>query len=102
MNTGTQSSRYRTDAQLQAILHDTANWVIHGRAGFALGHAASLHEALNKFTKLAQSGATLAAITRVPSDNIIVFPAQVERLGKIVAGLEVPAVAETNWSEAAN
>jgi hypothetical protein len=51
---------------------------------------------------LAQSGATMAAITRVPSDNIIVFPAQVERLGKIVAGLEVPAVAETNWSEAAN
>ena len=42
MTQNNQSSSYRTDEQLQSILHDTATWVIHGRAGFALGHAASL------------------------------------------------------------
>jgi hypothetical protein len=102
MTKDNESSSYRTDEQLQAILHDTANWVIHGRAGFALGHAASLHEALGKSSKVAQSGATLAAITRLPSDNIIIFPAQIDRLRKIVAGLEVPAIPDTLWSEAAN
>jgi hypothetical protein len=96
------SSSYRTDEQLQSILHDTGNWVIHGRAGFALSHAASFHEALAKSSKLAQSGATMAAITRLPSDNIIVFPAQIDRLRKIAAGLEVPAVTVTAWKEAAN
>jgi hypothetical protein len=103
MNRNNQSSNYRTDEQLQSILHDTAKWVIHGRAGFALGHAASLQEALDKFSKLAQAGATISAITRLPSDSIIVFPGQVERLRQIVAGRDVPAVAaETLWSEAAD
>jgi hypothetical protein len=97
-----KSSSYRTDEQLQSILHDTANWVIHGRAGFALGHSASLREALDKSAKLAMSGATMAAITRLPSDNITIFPAQIDRLRKIVAGLEAAVVTETVWSDAAN
>jgi hypothetical protein len=96
------SSSYRTDEQLLVILRDTANWVIHGRAGFALGHAASLHQALDKSAKLARSGATMAAITRLPSDNTIIFPAQIDRLRRIVAGLELPVVAAADWNEAAD
>ena len=96
------SSSYRTDEQLLAILHDIADWVIHGRAGFALDHAASLREALGKSASLAQSGATMAAITRLPNECITIFPAQVDRLRKIAAGLEVPAVILSKWSAAAN
>jgi hypothetical protein len=95
------SSSHRTDEQLQSILHDSANWVIHGRVGFTLGHAASLREALDRFVKLARSGATVVAITHFASDNIIIFPAQIDRLRKIVAGLDLPAVTEAKCSEAA-
>jgi hypothetical protein len=102
MNQNNQSSSYRTDEQLQSILHETADWVIHGRAGFALGHAANLREALDRFAKFARSGATMAAVTRLPSDSIVIFPEQIDRLRRIVAGLEVPAVTMTEWSEAAN
>jgi hypothetical protein len=86
MSQTNQSSSYRTDEQLQSILHDTANWVIHGRGGFSLGHTASLHEAFEKVTEFAQTGATILAITRLPNDNIIIFEEQVDRLHKIVAG----------------
>jgi hypothetical protein len=88
------SASYRTDEQLQAILHEPVKWMIHGRAGFALGHAASLHEALDKSARFALSGATIAAITRLHSDSIVMFPAQINRLRKIMASLEVPSVRE--------
>ena len=101
-NDNQNSASYRTDEQLQAILHEPANWVIRGRAGFALGRAASLHDALNKSANFALSGATIAAITRLPSDSIVLFPAQANRLRKIIAGLEPSAVAEMELSEATN
>jgi hypothetical protein len=102
MTKNDRSSTYRTDEQLLSILRETPTWLIYGRGGFPLGQAASLHQALEKFTVLAQSGATILAITRLPNDDIIIFEEQVGRLRKVVAGLEVPAVIETQWSEAAN
>jgi hypothetical protein len=82
MTKNDRSSTYRTDEQLLSILRETAIWLIHGRGGFSLGRAASLHQALEKFTAFAQSGATILAITRLPNDNIIIFEEQVDRLRK--------------------
>jgi hypothetical protein len=102
MTKNNRSSSYRTDDHLQSILHETANWVIHGRGGIPLGQAASLHGALQKFTEFAQSGATILAISRLPGDSIIIFGEQVDRLRKIVARFDVPAVTASQWREAAN
>jgi hypothetical protein len=100
--TNENSASYQTDEQLQTVLHEPSKWVIHGRAGFALGHAVSLHEALDKSARFALSGATIAAITCLPSDRIVIFPAQINRLRKIVTSSEGPAITEMELSEAAN
>lgn len=97
---GTRSPSYRTDEQLQTMLHETARWVIHGRADFALGYGANLFEALDKAAKLAQSGATFTALSRLPNDSVIVFPAQIDRLRKNIVGLD--SATEKRWSLAAN
>jgi hypothetical protein len=103
MSHDNHSSSYRTDEQLQAVLHETANWVIHGRAGFPLSYAESLDEAIEKSVGLAQSRAILAAISRLPMESIIVFSVQIDRLRKIMAGLEVQSVkGREYWTEAAN
>jgi len=80
-----EPSTCRTDEQLHAILHETADWVIHGRAGFALGHAASLREVLDNFNKYGQSGATITAVCLLPNDNIFVFPSQIDRVRQMMA-----------------
>jgi hypothetical protein len=100
--TNDKSSTYRTDEQLLSLFRETANWVIHGRGGFSLGHAANLQVALERYADFARAGATILAITRLPGDSIIIFEEQADRLRKIVAGLEVPAVIEAQWKEAAN
>jgi hypothetical protein len=90
-----KSATFRTDEQLRTILHETANWVIHDRLGFAHIHATSLHEALEKAGKLARSGTTVAALIRLPMVNIVVFPPQVDRLRELVTGLKPPPATKT-------
>jgi hypothetical protein len=41
---------------------------------------------LDKSVQLSASGAVVIAVCRLPSDNIIVFPEQIERMQKIIAG----------------
>jgi hypothetical protein len=94
---GTRSPSYRTYEQLQSMLHETAKWVINGRADFALGYGANLFEALEKAAKFAQSGATFTALSRLPNGSVVVFPAQIGRLRKIIVGLEVPSIKETEY-----
>jgi hypothetical protein len=79
------------------MLCETVRWVIHGRPDFALGYGANLFEALDKAAKLAQSGATVTALTRPPNDSVIVFPAQIARLRKVIVGLEVQSIKETEY-----
>jgi hypothetical protein len=76
----------RTDEQLEAILAETGHWVVYGKRGEVLFTAPTLRRALDKSAQLSASGVAVIAICRLPSDNIIVFPEQIERMRKIIAG----------------
>jgi hypothetical protein len=82
-------SNCRSDEQLEAILYETDYWVVNGQQGQVLGFAASLRQTIDRSTAYAGSDAVVAAICRLPSDNIIVSPAQIERLRKSIAGREL-------------
>ena len=86
---------HRSEEQLEAILHQTGHWVVNGQQGQVLCFAASLRRAIDKSIEYAASGAVVTAICSLPSDNIIVSPAQIERLRKGIAGREVPPIKET-------
>jgi hypothetical protein len=84
----------RTDEQLEAILAETGHWVINGSGGQVLFTSATLRRALDKSAQLSASGAVVIAICRLPSDNIIMFAEQIERLQKIIAARNpVPHIA---------
>ena len=76
----------QTDEQLEAILAETGHWAVNGKRGHVLFTAATLRRALDKSAQLSASGAVVIAICRLPSDNIIVFPEQIERMQKLIAG----------------
>jgi hypothetical protein len=81
----------RTDEQLEAILHDTGEWAIHGQRGRVLYFSASLQLAITRAADYAESGVVVAALTR-SSPDIVVFPGQMECLRKIIAGHEVASL----------
>jgi hypothetical protein len=81
---GSAPKSRRTDDELVAILDETADWTVNGRRGDVLGHAASLRLAIDRASEFALSGAVVIALCRLPSDNIIVFPAQAARLRKVM------------------
>ena len=85
-----------TDEQLEAILFETADWIVAGRDGKALCATPSLRRALERAADFAASGAVVVALCRLPGDNIIVFEGQAERLRKLCAGLEVAVLRETD------
>jgi hypothetical protein len=70
----------RTDEQLEAILYETSLWAVKGQQGQALCFAASLEHAIEKSTEYGVSGAVVVAVSRQPLDNLVVFPAQLDRL----------------------
>jgi hypothetical protein len=78
------SSR-RTDEQLEAILDEAGHWAVYGRLGQVLCTAASLRRAINRAHEFGLSGAVLTAICRLPSDDIIIFVEQINRLRGIIA-----------------
>ena len=65
--------------------------MVNGQQGQVLCFAASLQRAIVRSGEFAASGAVVVAICRLPSDNIIVFPAQIERLRKCLAKSEMSA-----------
>jgi 2-methylisocitrate lyase-like PEP mutase family enzyme len=79
-----RSSSRRTDEQLEAILDETAHWVVNGRQGQALCATGSLHQALDRANQYASSGAVVTAVCRLPGDNIIVFAEQMKRLRRTI------------------
>lgn len=79
----------RTDEQPDAIRFETGDWVANGARGKGLCSAASPRRSLEHASDYAISGATVVAISRLSSDNIVSFPGQIERLRHddgIVAG----------------
>jgi hypothetical protein len=77
---GTAQGKNRTDEQLTVIFDETDDWVVKGRRGSILCHAASLLAALDRAADFGTSGAVVMAICRLPATNIIVFPEQIARL----------------------
>jgi hypothetical protein len=90
-----------TDEQLEGILHEVAIWTVNGPQGRVLGVAPSLRGAVEKSRNYAQSGAVVVSISRLPRDNLVVFPSQIDRLRRVIADRETPAIMETgDWVEA--
>lgn len=89
-------SNCRSDEQLEAILNETGHWVVNGQQGRVLCFAASLRRALERASEFAASDAIVVAICRLPSDNIIVFSGQIERLVKRIATREARSSAPGN------
>jgi hypothetical protein len=80
-----QTSSSRTDEQLEAILNQVGHWVVNGQQGQVLCFAASLRQAIDRANQYGLSGAVVTAVCRLPSDNIIVFSRQIDRLRSVVA-----------------
>jgi hypothetical protein len=74
-----------TDDELLAIVDETGVWTVVGDHGFIRNLSPSLRVALEKATFYSRSGVTVGRIARQPSDNIIVLPAQVRHLAKIIS-----------------
>jgi len=83
-------ANYRSDAQLEAILFETAAWTVNGRNGQILCTVSSLRQALDKAADFAASAAGAVAFCRMPTDNITVFDAQTVRLRKLCTDRETP------------
>jgi hypothetical protein len=83
-------SNRRDGEQLEGILSETGHWVVNGRGGEALCFAPSLHLAIQRAEGFTARGVDVIALCRLPSDNIIVFAEQIDRLRKIVAEREMP------------
>jgi hypothetical protein len=88
-------SNLRTDDQLEFVVRETAIWTVNGPRGEILGVAPSLRLAIDKTQDYAVSGAAVVSICRLPRDSIIVFPPQIDRLRKIIAGRETLPIMET-------
>jgi hypothetical protein len=65
----TTSSSFRTDDQLAAIRDVPGDWLVTGRQGKGLCHAASFRLAIDRGADYAASGAVVVALCRLPSDR---------------------------------
>jgi hypothetical protein len=62
------------------MLDEPGTWVVHGHNQQVFGVGNTLRRALERATRYAQSGAVVAAVTRVPPNRIFVFHDQIVRL----------------------
>jgi hypothetical protein len=76
----------RTDDKLEWMLTETHDWEILGRNGVVLGRAANLAHAIERARQFAGSGAKLAALSRLPTHDVIVFQEQINRVRESAAG----------------
>jgi hypothetical protein len=70
----------RTDEELRAILNETGRWAVNGQQGQVLCLAASLQRAIERASDYALSDAIVVDVSRQPCDNIVIHPAQIDRL----------------------
>jgi hypothetical protein len=76
----------RTDDELEWMLAETHDWEILGRNGAVLGRAAGLAHAIDQARRFSVSGARVAALSRLPTHDIIVFQGQINRVRESAAG----------------
>jgi hypothetical protein len=84
----TVRSNHRSDEQLDAIRHETGHWVVRGQQGQVLCRAASFQESLERAQAYGVAGSVVVAVCRLPGEDILVFPAQMDRLRTAIAVLE--------------
>jgi hypothetical protein len=73
-------TNHRTDEELRAILNETGRWAVNGQQGQVLCLAASLQRAIERASDYALSDAVVVGVSRLPCDNIVIPPAQMDRL----------------------
>ena len=81
----TVRSNYRSDEQLDAIRYETGHWVVRGHQGQVLCRAASFQQSLERAQAYGVAGSVVVAICRLPGEDILVFPAQMDRLRTAIA-----------------
>jgi hypothetical protein len=69
----------RTDNQLLSIMDETADWVVRGRGGKALGLRHSLREALRAVFGYESASQPVFAVCG-PGDTIVIFREQMTRV----------------------
>jgi hypothetical protein len=74
------TSTRQSDQQLQAILHETANWTVYGVHGVVLCEVASLKLAMQKTAELTARGREVVALMRRRPPEIVVLSGQVTQL----------------------
>ena len=79
------TSTRRGDEQLEFILYETANWTVNGPNGAVLCEAASLCSAVEQAAAHGALGRRVMALVRKRGPEIVVFPAQVQRLANQVS-----------------
>jgi hypothetical protein len=77
---GSISSARRNDDQLLAMMDQTADWTVNGRAGCVLGASHSLRDALQAVFRFEDASHHVFAVCRQPGDAIIVFREQIQRI----------------------
>src|ERR1700730_17015003 len=85
---------YRPECPLRYF--DCAMPPVHARpVGRRSRKTASLQQAIERSVAYAMSNAVVVAICRLPSDNIIVFRAQIERLRETITARELVPIERT-------
>ena len=77
---------HRTDEQLEVVLHETGHWIVNGRRGSVLCSRMSLNQALESAVAYEILGTTVTSVCRSPEDDIVLFPDQIRRVRKAMAG----------------
>jgi hypothetical protein len=79
MNDSISSAR-RSDDRLLAIIDQTTDWTVNGRAGCVLSKTHCLRDAIRAAFGHESAGLHVFALCQQPGDAIIVFREQIERI----------------------
>ncbi len=74
---------YRTDQQLEAMFYETGNWVVNGHRQRVLCAAMSLRCAIERATAYTEAKESVLAVSRLPHEDIILFPRQIARIAQL-------------------
>ena len=85
---GDVQSNRRTDEQLEFILAETRDWVVHGTAESPPHRVASLRMAVERVGAFTARGREIIAVAWEASDGVVVSLAQLQRLAILIAERE--------------
>ena len=75
---------YRSDEQLLALLHETADWFVTTENGEIIRAVASLRDAIEKVEEYVAAGHSIRAVSRHSPSSLIVFNSQIDRLVDLI------------------